>query len=244
MLRRDLKRKQRDVSAGKILAVYRASSARKKRRFTPGVDRTGGYYGRYAGPDGERKFHDVDLNDAVIAAGSTITSTINIIPQGVTERQRIGRKCTIRSINWRGYWSMPTRDAVSVPPAGDIVRIILYQDKQCNGAVITAGNLVESIAVNTFRDLANSGRFNVLMDKTEAFTYTGLASDGAGLVSAPPQIRKFSFYKECNIPLEFDSTTGALTEIRSNNLGVMIIGLNGVAGFASSIRLRFSDGSR
>ena len=70
-------------------------------RVVPGYTRSSGFYGRFAKPNGEMKFHDVDLDDAVIAAGANATASINLIAQGVTESTRVGRKCTITAINWR-----------------------------------------------------------------------------------------------------------------------------------------------
>ncbi len=222
------------------MMVYRPPTSRKKRRFTPGVDRVGGFYGRYSGRGGELKFHDVDLDDAVVAA-SAITATINIIPQGVTESQRVGRKCTIRRIQWRYEISLPEQDAVADPASGDTVRVILYKDKQANGATANATDILEAAVFQSFRNLANSGRFDILMDKLHNINYRGLASDGAGVVSQAKVVQNYIFYKACSIPIEFDATTGALTEVRSNNIGVLLMSGQGVAGFESGFRLRFSD---
>lgn len=69
---------------------------------------------------------------------------------------------------------------------------------------------------------------------------TTMASDNGGVVSNSAVVRNGSFYKKCNVPLEFSSTTGAITEIRSNNIGVLLISAEGTAKFDSSIRIRFT----
>ncbi len=223
------------------MVLYKTPTApRKRRRFTPGVDRVGGFYGRYSGRGGEMKFHDVDLDDANIAA-SAITPTINIIGQGVTESTRVGRKCTIRRIQWRYQISLPESDAQGTPASGDTVRIILYQDKQANGATANATDILEAAVWQSFRNLANSGRFVILCDKLHNINYRGLASDGAGVVSQAAEIHNFSFFKSVSIPIEFDNTTGAITEIRSNNIGVLLMSATQTAAFESGFRLRFSD---
>ncbi len=229
-----------------VVAMYRAPLRPAKRRkalFVPGVDRTGGFYGRYSGRNAELKFHDVDLNDAVVSNTAAVTPTINIIAQGVTESQRIGRKCTIKSINWRYYITLPLQDAVALPVTGDTLRMILYLDKQANGATATSAGILESDDWQSFRNLANSGRFQVLLDKDHTINYRCMNSDGAGLTSQSQVVTLGSFYKKCNIPVEFDSTTGAITEIRSNNIGLLLISSQGICGFESKFRLRFSDGS-
>lgn len=244
-----LKRKRSYSPAANALAVYRPFKSPykrpyvKSRKFIPGVDRTGGFYGRYASRDGELKFHDVDLDDAIIAVGGQVTPTINIIPQGITEVTRIGRKCTIKSINWRFRLTLQENDAVATPGNVETTRVILYQDKQCNGATAAVTDLLETDDVHSFRNLANSGRFNFIYDKIYAMNYMGMASDGVGLVSQGPNSREISMYKKCDIPLEFNSSAsdGSLATIRSNNLGVMLVCLSGTASFNSKIRLRFSD---
>ncbi len=244
-----VKRKRVVVSAAPYFARAPAGTMRKKRKvFVPGADRVGGYYGRYAGAggavSGERKFHDVDLDDNVISSGGTVTDSINKIAQGVTESQRIGRKCTIKSINWSWNINLPEVDAAATPSAADIARLIVFVDKQCNGATAAVLDILETADFNSFRNLSNSGRFQVLMDRRIDMNYMGLASDNAGVVSQA-QIQHYgSFYKNCNIPIEFDNTTGAITEIRSNNIGILVISISGNPVFKSKIRLRFSDGAR
>lgn len=212
------------------------SRYRGRKAWTPGASRTSGYYGRYNTKPTELKFHDVDLDDAVVATGGTIVPTINIIPQGTTEIQRIGRKCTITQIGWKYNYTLPNTDVQT--GTADVFRMIMYQDKQCNGATATVTGILESADYQSFNNLVNSGRFRTLCDKTFVISSSAGAYDGTndefGVVE-----RHGTFYKKCNIPLEFDDTTGALTEIRSNNLGVLLISKTGLVGFVSKIRLRF-----
>jgi len=213
-----------------------------KRRYVRGRDRVGGYYGRFTPGAGELKFHDVDLDDATIAAGGTITPTICAIPQGVTESERIGRKCTITQIMWKWRVTLPNLAEVTNPNDGNTFRLILYQDKQCNGATALALDILETAEVHGFRNLANTGRFNILYDKLWAQNYIGVASEMSGNLSQLAVIKEGTFYKKgCSIPLEFNASTGAITEIRSNNIGVLVMGLFNKGVLTSNVRLRFSD---
>lgn len=194
--------------------------------------------GRYA-DSGELKFHDLDINDASVAQnGTIIEDSCNTIAQGVTESQRIGRKCTIRAINWRYEFEMiPTG-----PSSDEVIRLILYLDKQCNGATATITGILESDDFQSFNNLANKSRFTILMDRTVTQNLSGLGGNGTTNIFGSSTIIG-SFYKKCNIPIEYDSTTGAITEVRSNNLGVLILGkTGGLTVFGSKMRLRFSDG--
>ncbi len=201
------------------------------------------YGGRYSVPNGEMKFHDVDLDDAVIEATGAITASINLIPQGVTEKTRIGRKCTIRSIGWKFQMQILEGDAQATPVNADTVRVIMYVDKQANKLTAAVTDILETADFQSFNNLANSGRFRTLMDRTYDLNPNAIGSDGAGLMSTAGKTLSDSFYKKCNIPIEFTAGTGAITEITSNNIGVLLIsGQDEVTFFGSKIRLRFSDG--
>ncbi len=195
---------------------------------------------------GELKFHDIDVDDAVVAATGTIQNggSINLIGQNTTESTRIGRKCTIKSIGWRYTISLPENNGVSSPPNPDTVRVLLYQDTQANGATAAVTDILESADYQSFNNLSNKTRFMTLMDKTVALNYTtGL---GTGADSDYTSVRKeFSYFKKCEIPIEFSGVAdpSVITEVRSNNLGVLLISQAGIAKFDSKFRLRFSDGS-
>lgn len=219
---------------------------RTGRRFVPGRDRQAGFYGRYSGVNAELKFFDVTYDDAVVAATGTLEqagSVINI-GQGVTEIQRVGRKCTIRSIDWRFTVTLPVQDAVGIPVSGDTVRVILFLDKQCNGATATVSGdagILAGTTIHSHRELTNTGRFTLLMDRLININYSGLAADAANQWAQGAVVKNYHKYWTCNFPIEYNNTTGAIAEIRSNNIAVMLISDKGIAGFASQFRFRFSD---
>lgn len=211
------------------------------RPFVAGRDRVGGYYGRFSGVRGELKFHDVDLNDAVVSGTGTVTASINLIPQGVTESERVGRKCTIKSVHWRYNLILPEQDAQATPENGDSIRIILFVDKQANGATAAVTDILETATIHSFKNLANQQRFVFLSDKLTSLNYNSLASDGAGVVSQSRFLVQYTMNKTCNLPIEFSGVTGAIGEIRSNNIGVLLISSSTIMKFDSKFRLRFSD---
>ncbi len=229
------------------LAAQRPYAPPRKRTYraripvVPGRTRVGGYYGRFAGANAELKFKDVTVDDAIIAAGGVLTTSINLIAQGTGESERIGRKCTIRSIMWRGTLKLPESELQGDPGEGERFRLIVYQDKQCNGAAATALGILEAVSVDDFRNLANSGRFNILYDHHMNINHLTLSHFAVNSFATAGVQRNFSFFKKCSIPLEFDNTVGALTELRSNNLGLLIISEGGTGGLVSRVRLRFSD---
>ncbi len=207
--------------------------------------------GRQVGPQrgrrvngGELKFHDVDLDDAIVASTGTITPTINIIAQGVTESTRIGRKCVIKKIQWRYDIDLPLEQDKADIGQGDIVRVILYLDKQTNGAAAAVTDILETANYQAFRNLNNVSRFRILIDKTHSINRRVAAPDGTNTAGSPEVVvGTFTFFKTCNVPIEYSEVAGGgvLTDIRTNNLGVLLISREGTAGFESKFRLRFSD---
>ncbi len=233
--RSHFKRTTRSRSGGKWTRAksqrYRVTARRK------GYGRTSGYYGRFQpGPGQEMKFHDVDLDDATIAAGANVTASINLVAQGVTESTRVGRKFTIRSINWRFHITIP---AGTTGNTSDTVRVIMFLDKQCNGATASNTDILETADFQSFNNLANKSRFRTLMDRTYTIN-APISGDGTTIDSGKVEIQD-SFFKKVTIPIEYDAVASTITGIRSNNLGVILCSSDGVAGFFSKIRLRFSD---
>lgn len=208
-----------------------------------GYTRNVGYYGKFSGANQELKFHDLDIDDVDVDVGGTILEpSINKIAQGVGESQRVGRKCVIKSIQWQYYHHIDLVIAATVAfPA--VYRLILYLDKQCNGVAASVLDILETNNFQSHRNLANKNRFNILMDRTVSLN----RGAGAGISSGAnffwcPVTQNYKFYKKCNIPIEFDGTTGVIAGIKSNNLGVLILADRGEIGqFISKMRVRFTD---
>ncbi len=205
----------------------------------PGFTRDVGFFGRFK-PGGELKFHDIAVIDGVIAiAGSIDTPSLVEIPQGTGEIQRIGRKCTIRGINFRFQMNLNLLTDSAVPQ-GDTVRIIIYLDKQCNGATAVVTDILETASYDSFNNLANKSRFRTLMDRT--YSLNVLAATGADATAEwYGETINDTFFKKVNIPIEYDSTTGGITEIRSNNISMLMISQYARTAFDGNFRLRFSD---
>jgi len=213
-----------------------------KPAFVPGKERISGYYGRYnKGRSSELKFFDTTLGFTVDVTGEVpATGQLNLIPQGTTESQRIGRKCVVKSIQIKG--ELETNFAAAAQAdAPNIIYMYLVWDKQCNGAAAAATDVLTSA---TFRlalnNMANSGRFVILKKWTVPMNPVSGVTGAFGGVKRP-----INFYKKCSIPIEFSSTTGAITEIKSNNLfllaGCSPDGGDDGTSFDGVCRLRYSD---
>ncbi len=209
----------------------------KRRRRRPATK------GRLAGPSAELKFHDLDIDDATIAANGTIAEdSVLTIAQGTTESTRIGRKLTVKSINWRMQIKLLASTATAA--TSDSIRVILYLDKQTNGAAATVTDILEADDFQSFNNLANKSRFRTLMDRN----YDMVAKSGSGRGSTDTlafgeDVVNDTFFKRCNIPIEYDNSAadGTIGTMRSNNIGVLLLASSGSVQFGSKMRIRFSD---
>ncbi len=194
---------------------------------------------RPAGSKEELKFHDVDVDDATIAAGGTIVaSSLVQIAQGTGESERLGRRCVVKALGFR-YRIVSASTAGASLLGSDVVRVLVYLDKQANGAAAAVTDILESAEFHSFNNLANKNRFRTLHDKT--FTLNAKAGAGDGTTNDAAGVNEYNdFYTKLNLPIEYDSTAGAVTELRSNNIGICLLSASGLYTFDSKVRIRFT----
>lgn len=229
--------------------VYKRGARRApatQRMFRAGYDRVGGYYGKYNRQSSgvlaikELKFHDIVVNESNVSIGGQITDSLNHIAQGTGESQRDGRRCTLQSIEIRWRVSSNSANLSAVQTPGDSLRMIVFLDKQCNGTTAAVTDILESGTIHSFYNLANVERFSILCDKLESVMYKAITSETNDTVTQCNVHQEKYWKKSIKIPLEFSATDGLITEIRSNNIGLLLISVNGVIRLTSTFRLRFT----
>lgn len=233
----------RAATEGSFIAARRAAAARRRRTTGPfrvGYDRLSGFYGRFPPTGPELKFLDTTISSVMTATGSVPATggQLNLIAQGTTESQRIGRKVVIKSIHILG--TCLSVFGVTAAPAA-VAYMVLVWDKQCNGAAAAVTDVFTSADLSTsLPNMANNERF-IIIKRFKFRMYPQAGVSGAfGDLSIP-----IKYYRKCNIPVEFSSTTGAITEIKSNNL-FLLTGLSSstaasVVQIAAKCRIRFDD---
>lgn len=124
----------------------------------------------------------------------------------------------------------------------DTVRLILYWDKQCNGATALVGDILTIANYQSFNKLSNVNRFRILMDRTHSINMTSAAGNGTTDTWGDSQ-HDYDLFIKVQIPIEFDTsaTTGVITSCRSNNIGLLTISRAGLALLDGKMRLRFTD---
>jgi len=202
---------------------------------------------RYGGPGvtrPEKKFLDNDLIDAIISSASAgVIASLNVLPQGIGAQERIGRKVTITKLKIRYRLFLNTQQNATTLASDDTVRVIIYIDKQANGATALGSDILrDNTDYHSYRLLSNVGRFVILQDRTDTlhFSSTGYDTVSTQFNQAGGNLY-FKFNKTMNLPIEFSGVTGAITEIQSNNIGMLLISSNGLAGMNGKSRIRYAD---
>jgi hypothetical protein len=222
-----------EAGAKRLAAATKAVAAVAK---ASGYVRTAGNYGRFQGSGGpERKYLDSGFQGYVTASGGVVnwtapatkTSMVEIA-QGTGNNQRIGRKINVRTIHLQAVIYSEAA-AAATAFGGEMVRVALVLDKQANGATPSSSLIYDNFfgggvfgAACSFRNKENEARFRVLKEWRVPITpQFGVATAGTTGVIAY-DTKRVEVYKKVNIPIEYNGTTGAITEIRSNNLLLLL----------------------
>jgi len=217
-----------------------------------GKTRTAGLYGRYGIPKSsmsnkpEKKYHGTVHARAVLLSqtncGASSAATLLHIAQGTSGFTRIGRTIQLKSIHLRIRMERPTQ----IPY--DTLRIIVYLDQQCNGTIVNLSDLLSggSDGINpdptSYINLTNSKRFKILRDEIFCDNCeTVLRYDNTNFHIQEEHF--FDWHINLDIPIEYSGNTGDISEIKSNNVGVMFLCANKDqrSSAAMTCRVRYTD---
>lgn len=201
-------------------------------------------YGRYAKSRDETKFRDTDVGAVFGTVAATMEqANLNIIVQGNTESNRIGRKCTLKRVDVKGHLLLDA--TATAANTSEIVRIALVCDKQTNGAAFSATDLFETDSIASFNNLSNKSRFRILATKTiELNCGAGSGRGTTDTLSYGEYGVWFHIGANLNLPVEYDNSaaTGAVTTQTSNSLWMITQSVSGLAGLnLGNARVRFTD---
>lgn len=185
----------------------------------------------------EKKFYDTSFGTTVVPNTGAIFNSLNLVPQGVSDSNRVGNKMVIKNVNHH-FTIQLTNQGVSVPQS-DKVRIITYVDKQCNGAAANVTDILEAANIHSFRNLDQVDRFEILQDELhELDCYSFYGGGTANAIN----IGTIKLNKKLNCHINFSGATGAITELRSNNIGFLVISFgNSISTIEGTSRVKFVD---
>lgn len=227
-----------------------AKRRRTTRRAAPAqryaMARTGGY-SRFTRP-GELKFFDTDHTVSTVSETGTITdNTLNAMNAGTGESQRVGRVIFVKGIYVKGSIRLGSNSVLA--DSSNRCRIIMYIDKQANGAAATVGNILDAtgaaVSIDSFRNLENSSRFTILSDKIVHIA-ASIGSTGAA-VSVGEVLKTFRINKTFKNPMKIEFNAvggGTVADVTSNNIGMLMITAEASATAIQTLyraRLRYTD---
>mgnify|MGYP000198975302 CR=1 FL=1 len=160
-------------------------------------------------------FVDNNLSPVAIENGGGDIDAINLVAEGTNDDERLGNKMTMTSLRYRCH---------AVPGTSQTIwqraQIYFVYDKQPNGALPTATDVLEDDSSFTFPNWANKERFQIL--RQHSFL---VAPAGEG---GPPN-DVIEGYVKLNHVTNHDAVTAAITSITTGSLFTLVVG-NGTSG--------------
>lgn len=184
----------------------------KRRRVLLGSDSTPGGKTSYAGI--ERKIFAGSIDTATPGATWAQSETTLVAPtQGTAVDNRLGNKITVRNIMVRG-WIYLTGDVPNTEYC-DLLRLVLVQDKQPNGAAPAVTDVFDSDEIHGLWNMDNRQRFRVHADKT--YRLKGGDASGADLDIVPVH-----FELPMKVAVTYKGNAGTVADIATNNFFIYI----------------------
>lgn len=201
----------------------------------------------------ERKFADFEADgDAFATTWATMQDgtikSISAVAVGNTESTRVGRVYNITSLHMRGFMKVTQAETQSAPSVYSICRILIVHDTQTNAVELTPLDVVKAGTANiylAFRNLQQTKRFRILMDKTVVLRPNGQATEGAvNTWGSGNNVTHFKFNRTFKKPIKVTckGSTAVIGSIVDNSIHV--IGITSDLGLTPSMsyhaRIRFT----
>jgi len=220
-----------------------ASARARTGLAVPGITRTGGAafrtYRNYGQQGEETHYNDCYSTTGSSQAGNIVAWTavsptaaapdnpggnsLFNIKQGTTKNTRLGNKLHAYAIRIKGQVYLPTTTL------GDVIRVMLVRDKQANGAtpavnlVLEGNGAAGAATVNDYQNMDNIDRFVIVKDRRIVMN----PQIGSASTSSTPFVKDFKMNHKCRTRIDYNSTTGAIGEIRSENYFMIVISEQG-----------------
>jgi len=182
----------------------------------------------------ERKYDTQSVTSTALVASASDWTGTEFDPAGGVDslfapasgdgyNQRDGRKVQLLALKIKGQLKVPAVSDVLVGQAGCHCRIIVYQDKQTNGAQAQGENVIMAAAnnaINQFQNPDNFGRFNVLKDKNFTLHPVVTGQSSATEIEVFGRVVPFKFMIKFKKPvtIHYNSTTTAtITAVVDNS---------------------------
>lgn len=179
----------------------------------------------------ERKFADFEIgSDTFSTSWATMQDgtikSISAVGIGNTESTRVGRVYNITSLHMRGAITTNASEAQTAPLSHSSCRVVIVWDTQTNAAELTATDVMDAGQTQdflAFRNLQNTKRFRILMDKMWVVRPTILNEGGANAFAANETIINWKFNRTFKKPIKVicSGTTAVIGSITDNSIHVI-----------------------
>jgi len=181
----------------------------------------------------------VDVAPAVYALNTTGSiALLNIVPQGTSVSQRVGKKIALKSLQCRGIM------ANLFSATGNDVAFLIVYDKRPTGSLPAITDILVTSTAASFNNDANSGRFEILKRVDDELI--GNFSAGTNLTADSYKSADFWLDLKGRPTVYKAAGTGAIGDIEQGALYLITVGNNVVAGNVAAelqvgFRMRFLD---
>lgn len=206
--------------------------------------RTGGFRGM------EKKFLDREIAAVGLNVNWTIqddvNDSLNGMKTGTGESDRIGRVIHIYSLHFQYFFDSLFQKQEVNPLTQLRMRIIVFIDKQCNGAIPVVGDVLELTNASTYLALKNlqfATRFQFLYDRNHTLGRSGMNegvvdSFASGHVTS--NVFSFKKYWKTGLKVTFDGVDEAITSITDKAIHVMAVANTGDCDLTWQSRIRYT----
>lgn len=220
-------------------AKYDRAKAIAAANANPGYLRLAGAYSMGVPGSPEQKWFDRSF----VAEASTTTVSfyhLSTLVQGTTQNNRVGAKVQLTRVNCR-FRIQKDELNQGQPGSGTLYRIILFIDKQANGNLPGATELLTTNEVFSMYNLNNTNRFIILKDKQYVLNHTASIQQAANAGTWNMPTAFFKYSRKLALPITYSGTTGAIGEVKSNNLVLALVSTSASTKLDSYTRIRFLD---
>jgi len=261
------KRKRGAGPSQGVMSVYVKPASYKRRRadgpyYSPGrpgpsIRVRRGYVNRTPGGQitAENRYFDATSGSLNFGTVTTAWTGAEVDPatllslfapiQGDDISNRQGRKVFVKKIRITGILQIGDTGPVAAIREPGMMRIVIYQDTQTNGAQAAATDVFSSgtasNAISMFQNLSNLGRFKVLKDKTYCPQFPPLTGVTASLWNGGVTVPfKFTVKPMCYV--NYNSTNGGtIADVIDNSFHVLAIqNINNAATIVYKARTVFT----
>ena len=178
----------------------------------------------------ERELKFIDTNKNGVVGDFTVGGqwemympSLNLCTRGNGASNRNGDSIRACRLEVRMALEMPNQTGITANgQCGDMIRILIYQDKQVNGTAPINTDIITQQNICSQFNAYNEGRFNILYDKVVEIRQNG-SSQGAPVSVWGHRYKHIDpvFIDLEEIRIDYKGNAGTIADLSHNNIGIM-----------------------